>query len=366
MLAGHGDSYAVYFNEENLGGKYATGVTYGDNSQPVVRTLDGQNEATFYLASLRDYDVSDTILAVFCACSTAAGDLNLANKACTEHGINCTLGWGKKIEEDRDAEDWLDLFGFYLSKGESIRMAAYYANTEGNYIDESTIVKTLKIYTEKSDSASVSLKDYVRDVSLRNTVMDDEEIKKEMSKLLGINVTSEHIRELRENAIDCEVFDVSETVNYSAEDKNLDEAITYIQENFDENFDINQYEVLTDMSNIICNDEIIETSIALNLKIGDFVSTDGYYIVVKNGEVEMIFVNGDPQNNSNYPIQPRSTVDEDILKKEALDEIMLYDGEKVIEQRVLKKFDTEPYYVVMTDIANENNGMGRLESYEYR
>ena len=266
---------------------------------------------------------------------------------------------GKKIEEDRDAEDWLDLFGFYLSKGESIRMAAYYANTEGNYIDESTIVKTLKIYTEKSDSASVSLKDYVRDVSLRNTVMDDEE-------LLGINVTSEHIRELRENAIDCEVFDVSETVNYSAEDKNLDEVITYIQENFDENFDINQYEVLTDMSNIICNDEIIETSIALNLKIGDFVSTDGYYIVVKNGEVEMIFVNGDPQNNSNYPIQPRSTVDEDILKKEALDEIMLYDGEKVIEQRVLKKFDTEPYYVVMTDIANENNGMGRLESYEYR
>ena len=98
MLAGHGDSYAVYFNEENLGGKYATGVTYGDNSQPVVRTLDGQNEATFYLASLRDYDVSDTILAVFCACSTAAGDLNLANKACTEHGINCTLGWGKKLK----------------------------------------------------------------------------------------------------------------------------------------------------------------------------------------------------------------------------------------------------------------------------
>ena len=231
---------------------------------------------------------------------------------------------------------------------------------------EDTIVGSLEIINEEYDSFDVSLKDYVQDSSARNLAMDDQDINEKMSNLLGKKVSPEKVRKLEEDAIDCKIYAVTDSVNYSVEDKNLDEVIAYIQDNFDENFDINQYEVITDMSNVTCNGDIIETSISLKLKYGDFVTTDGYYVVVKDGEVDMIFVNGEPQVSSERTIQPRSWVDEEVLKEDALKEVVLCSGEKVEVQRVLKKYDTEPYYIVVTEIVNESNGIDRMQTYEYR
>ena len=80
----------------------------------------------------------------------------------------------------------------------------------------------------------------------------------------------------------------------------------------------------------------------------------------------MIFVNGEPQISSERTIQPRSWVDEEVLKEDALKEVVLCSGEKVEVQRVLKKYDTEPYYIVVTEIVNESNGIDRMQTYEYR
>ena len=367
MLAGHGSMEGIFFNYKEKGGDYATGVTYG-SSRPITFE-DEENDVvleTYQMAGLGDFDVEDTVLAVLCGCSTAAGGIGgFAGITSVDHGVDCVIGWGNTIK-DPDAEEWLNKFGYYLAEGKSIRMAAYYANTEGDYEYEDLIVDGLQILNEESDSFDLILEEYAEDKSDDVWMFDNQSVSNRMANLLGKEVSIEQVKELRENASDCKLIQVTDSVGYSVNDKDLGEVITYIKENLNENFDIDQYEAVTDVCNVVCNDEIVETSIRLNLKKGDFVTEEGYYIVIKDGFVDMIFVDGNPEISQDNVIQTFTVVDEEELKEDALKEIKLADNEEIEYQKVYKKYDTEPYYDVMTVIRNTTNGFSRVESYEYR
>lgn len=41
-------------------------------------------------------------------------------------------------------------------------------------------------------------------------------------------------------------------------------------------------------------------------------------------------------------------------------------NEEIVEQKIIKKYDTEPYYVVVNGIENKTIGAFRGESFEYR
>ena len=63
--------------------------------------------------------------------------------------------------------------------------------------------------------------------------------------------------------------------------------------------------------------------------------------------------------------KPVSKSDEEWLKELALKNMLCPEGYKVTEQRVLKKYDGEPYYVVVVGFEN-SIGIGFLDTFEYR
>ncbi len=159
---------------------------------------------------------------------------------------------------------------------------------------------------------------------------------------------------------------ITEQVHYSYEDENIDEIVSYIKRNIDEDFDVSKFQVKTNISNASTKDGIVSTAISMDLKKGDFVTKDGYFIGVKNGLADVILISGNPDCTQSNASQEIEEVDEEWLKEMARKEITLTDGYKIVEQRVLKKYDTEPYYAVVTNIYCQEYNLGYVEYFEYR
>ena len=62
----------------------------------------------------------------------------------------------------------------------------------------------------------------------------------------------------------------------------------------------------------------------------------------------------------------KEDIDEDELKLKAIEQTELGKNEEIVEQKIIKKYDTEPYYVVVNGIENKTIGAFRGESFEYR
>ena len=348
MLAGHGNADGVYFNYLDRGGRFATGVCSG-NSQYV--DFNGEE---YHLAGLNEYDNEDTVLAAFVACNTAKGSYSLTELA-NLNGINYTLGWKETIQ-DGDAELWLDYFGRYLAEDYNITDAIAKANSRSVYEDEDTITAT-QGYVEDVEALNMVLRDYVDEYEgYRASSIEADSSGSEASRTSSTD---------NDDSID---IVVEEDIVYRNE-SDLDNIYEYITENFDENFDSNKFKIKTDINNITLNNENVYTAVSLRLKYGDFVSENGYYVTILNDKLDKIFIEGDPKV-SNLGVAEYSMnitdVDEDVLKNMAIEEIDLEDSEEIINQRVLKKFDTEPYYVVITEINDVNSDISRGESFEYR
>lgn len=336
MLAGHGNSDGVYFNYLDKGGKYATGVCSGE-SQYV--DFDGEE---YHLAGLNEYDNENTVLAAFVACKTAKGSYSITELA-NMNGINYTLGWKETIQ-DGDAELWLDYFGRYLADDYNITDAIAKANSKSTYVDEDTITAT-QAYVEDVEALNMVLRDYVdgfeeyRVLSQKNNRSDSDD---------GIDII------------------VKEDIIYKDEG-DLENIFKYIKENIDNDFDSSNFKVKTNINNITLDEENIYTAVNLRLKYGDFVSENGYYVTVLNDRVDKIFIVGDPKNiNTEIYSLYNDSIDDSLLMELAREAIELDESEEIVEQRVLRKFDTEPYYVVVTEINNINSDISRVENYEYR
>lgn len=344
MLAGHGNSDGVYFNYMNRGGRYATGVCSGTSQYTEF------NGEEYHLAGLNDFDNDDTVLAAFVACNTAKGSYSLTELA-NMNGINYTLGWKEKIL-DSDAEKWLDYFGLYLDRY-NITDAIARANSKTKYIDLDTITST-QAYVEDVHALNMMLKDYVDEFDLNRTA---------------------NIKSIKENCVedDGEEVIVSETVLYESED-DINNIYKYISENIDKGFDSNKFKITKNINNITVDGENVYTAVNMRLKYGDFVSDNGYYVTILNNKVDKIFIEGNPTCEAGENISlinyddflDYDDVNEDDLKRIAENNITLFDNESIVNQRILKKFDTEPYYVIISEIEDVKSEIARAEYYEYR
>lgn len=278
---------------------------------------------------------------VLCGCRTASGGLTSIARIVTDRGAGIGLGW-EEILRDGDAEEWMDRFGNALRRGYTIADAIGKANSYTKYEDPDAIRST-KGYAISTKYLNVSLDDYINGTA---GLSNDEDLSDDISTVETIH----------------------EDVSYSVDSNDTGEIAQYIADNFDENFDINQFEV-TDFTYAITDEENdVYTSVNLARKIGDFVTENGYYISFVNGKANKIFITGDPacHDDSIMLADINVDVDEDDLLDLALENIELNDGEKVEKQRILKKYDTEPYYVVITEIIDNNTDWSRSEAYEYR
>ena len=154
-------------------------------------------------------------------------------------------------------------------------------------------------------------------------------------------------------------------IHYSPESEKIDEITAYIKAYIDEDFNVDDFEVKTNVSSGIVAGEVESTSISLRLKKGGFTTNDGYDFLVENGFVDHILIKGNPIGVETESEIVNNLPDEEWLKKKALESInIVTDGYKVERQRILKKYDYEPYYAVVTEIGNGT--FSYSEYFEYR
>lgn len=238
--------------------------------------------------------------------------------------------------------------------------------------EQQTITKTM-------DTKPVNMKDrlyiparFVSEISGFRVLWDSEDNRVDIispkDKKTNEETDSSSEREDRHSELDSKSNRIVPTskIHYSTETQDVDEIITYIKNNLDEDFDITNFEVETNLANVYLGTEIISTSISMKLKNGNFVTENGYYITVENGIVDNIFVKGNPADSlNNADKEMPDEIDEEWLKELALKNTVPTEGYKVTEQRILKKYDGEPYYVVVTGFES-SDGMGYLDTFEYR
>ena len=184
-----------------------------------------------------------------------------------------------------------------------------------------------------------------------------------------------NIKSIKENCVedDGEEVIVSETVLYESED-DINNIYKYISENIDKGFDSNKFKITKNINNITVDGENVYTAVNMRLKYGDFVSDNGYYVTILNNKVDKIFIEGNPTCEAGENISlinyddflDYDDVNEDDLKRIAENNITLFDNESIVNQRILKKFDTEPYYVIISEIEDVKSEIARAEYYEYR
>ena len=155
-------------------------------------------------------------------------------------------------------------------------------------------------------------------------------------------------------------------VRYSPVAQNLEEIISYIKNNIDEKFNVNDFEVRTNMSSNIVSGEIASTSISMKLRKGNIIYEDGYRININNGFVDTILITGSPFVSSHTSETGLlGGIDPEWLVNLALENINIPKGYDVVEQTIFEKYDGEFYYDVRIEFESFH-GFGHVESYEYR
>lgn len=198
---------------------------------------------------------------------------------------------------------------------------------------------------------------------------DDEEYKlavQEHEKKREEKAQIERREEMKRREKESKEVALTQEIRYDFEEENIDAIVTYIQEKVAPNFKIERFEVTKNMANVYCAEERIATSLRFSMKNGEFTTNNCYYISVTRGIVDMMSIIGNPDCLQEESAAGMKSMDEAVLKELALAEIKLGDGEAMTAQTVYKRFDTEPYYIVTTNIVNEANDIGRLENFRYR
>lgn len=154
----------------------------------------------------------------------------------------------------------------------------------------------------------------------------------------------------------------NEILHYNEQKKDMEEIYNFIKKNFDSYFQDTQFDIKFE-KNIGGFDRL-----DIYYKLGDFVTEHGYSIILSHGDVMEILIYGNP--SCQYIVKiPTSMITEKKVVDIAKKEIVLQQGERIEKYHVLKKYDTQPYYVVVFDIAlgkEEHATMYRGAHYEYR
>lgn len=329
LLAGIGSRTNIYFNYRGLGNRYATGLTTGPSGRRMAGSVDCD------MFGVDDNYWGETVLAIFCGCETASGGPGSLTHSVHRAGADVSIGW-REVIRDSDADKWVKSFGRHLSDNERIKDAMDLAIINNRFEDPSAI-KSVLSYTINSSNLSLRLGDYVNG---RSTLSVESEM----------------------NDDTC----IQDNITYSFRNKDLSEIFDYIRDNYDSQFNQDRFEIteiteaMDDDGNVVCG------GITLDYKIGDFVTEDNYFISVIDDKVDKIYINGNPYCNRNDVLSIDVNPSDEELKEMALSDLSLEDDEEIREQKILKRFDSTPYYSVITIIENSEMETAHSEIFNYR
>ncbi len=158
-------------------------------------------------------------------------------------------------------------------------------------------------------------------------------------------------------------YTIIEDIPFSFEKRDFTEITRHIQSNYDKDFDIACYDVeVHERTNTINNTP--SGTITMNYLLNGFATEYGFKIYVQGGYVIQI------EFNDSRPVQEAVKeyipISESELKSLASENSYLAPYEKITEQKIQKKFDSEPYYQVKTIIYDNSMTFGRMEIFIYR
>lgn len=154
-------------------------------------------------------------------------------------------------------------------------------------------------------------------------------------------------------------------VHYSPTSQNLEEIIAYIKNYIDPQFNINNFEVKTNLSSNIVAGEIRSTAVSMNLKKGNFIFKDGYKININNGSVDTILITGNPSSSlDNSESTLINNIDVKWLINLAMKNINIPEGYHVVKYTIFEKKDSKIYYDVRVEFESFQ-GFGHIESFIY-
>lgn len=288
-------------------------------------------------------------LAMFMACNTAP----MVDYAVGQ-GAKSALGFHYKVKS-ADMEKFSQRVTLRLSRGDTLNEALKYATELGGYLNDS--ITNFKVKGGSNRITYVHYSDKQED----NTI----KVKKEDEN--GNIITEEmYVEPYVEEETMPEIYDLEKErvtpIPCTAENLSLEEISNYIKENIDSNFDINRYEV---NSNVEPDSEM--GVLLFKLKIGDFITNSGYTIIAVDGYVTDIAKAGIIDYNLDI-IEEESNMSEKEMKADAIKKDNLTNIYDVTNQEIEKRIDMETgrcYYIVFTEYENKEDGGGRLESQEY-
>lgn len=144
----HGDSEGLYFYESGL-------------------TITRRNSSGSDEIGLSSWNLTNTKLMIFDACSTAEGTYNICTTA-INRGADCVLGWTDIISTE--SYDWFTRFYSRLVNGSTINAAVTYADSFNDYSSDSNLKKHIVygngnqvIKKASTSSASFEIMDLAKD-----------------------------------------------------------------------------------------------------------------------------------------------------------------------------------------------------------
>ncbi|MDE5946015.1 MAG: hypothetical protein K2G63_01715 [Oscillospiraceae bacterium] len=242
FLNGHASSSRMYFNHNNNGGEYDTGVYYGYDTA----TCPG----------LLSTDMSTNDLISFVGCSTAAGTTNLASRA-VSRGATTAVGFTESIHSRFiNGPDWCRKYNDALVNGYTVANAITYATS---CYPNSDLGKYVKVYGSSTNTIASN-------GSVNSISDDDEKVYVE-----NVNIPIENVYSTK-NIIDAELT------------SDFDVVIEELKA-IDKSFDIDDYSIDINMF----SEEDSTGMIIFTYRIGDLIDTN-YALVasVSNGTITSI------------------------------------------------------------------------------
>ncbi|MCL2859401.1 MAG: hypothetical protein FWF46_02285 [Oscillospiraceae bacterium] len=239
---------------------------------------------------------ADTILVTYVSCEGAGTNNSYNTGSITAktalRGADVAVGFRNTIAV-ASAQSWSKRYTEKLGQGYGVLDAVNYASSfiylDGN-VKQVQIVHhgnaNMKIGKYKTSTSSSIASNIVADRDILSTHnINTESLKSDIVNMYGLKSDSMNISSLRGNILN---------VGKLKRD-NLSIAINYIEEVYPD-INIDDY-IVTENTGTMTTDintgktESQTEYIDLQLKIGDFVTTVGYTIGIKNGEVEAIYDN---------------------------------------------------------------------------
>lgn len=119
FYSGHANNECIAFNYRNKGGDYKTGVYWGG--------ADYNSKYGYKYAGIKSYYLDKVKLITFAGCNTASEYDNITKRA-HDYGVLTTVGWTKSIGSGSHSL-WLKRYNDYLNKGYTVISAMKHADS---------------------------------------------------------------------------------------------------------------------------------------------------------------------------------------------------------------------------------------------